>query len=157
MPIMKQVSYSPTMVENVACMLKKWLFALSLVLVLRHWQALPAHMQDDEPITFTGHIDSPKMKSQDLAGSAHRRSSVLAEAEGDDKLDTIVTVSIPAAKWSPTMMTPTAGAPNSRAVFLVRETGESRINVTRYDKSTSGSYILRVETGSMDLLITTFR
>ena len=141
------------MVENVACMLKKWLFALSFVLVLGAGQALPAHMQDDEPITFTGHIDD-RVESQDFTVTLTEGVSVLVttEAEGDDKLDTIVTVYDPSGEVVANNDDADSSTRDSRAVFLVRETGEYRINVTRYDKSTSGSYILRVETGSMDLL-----
>lgn len=127
-------------------MLKKsLLFILCCLLVFSAVQA-------QEPISYPGTLNN-NQEEQRYTVTLNEGDTVLIEAvaqSGD--VDTVVTVYAPSGELVGENDDGIPGTTDSRLGFIARETGVFDILVTRYDSSTSGTFVLDITIGDISLL-----
>lgn len=133
-------------------MLKNWLLALSLLIVLSAGRVFPAFAQEEEPIIYPGNIDD-EQEELDFTVTLTEDDGVLitAIAQNGD-LDTVVTVFNPDDQQIANNDDGFPDSTDSRLAFTAHDSGIYRINVTRYDESSEGSFVLEITVGDITLL-----
>jgi hypothetical protein len=133
-------------------MLKNWLLALSVLIVASTGRAPPALAQEEEVITYPGSIDDDQ-EEMDFTVTLTEGDGVLVTAAAQDgDLDTVVEVFNPDDERIANNDDGFPDSTDSRLAFTSNDSGIYRINVTRYDETSEGSFVLEITIGDVTLL-----
>lgn len=122
------------------------------LLIIVAGRALPAAAQDEEPIVYPGFIDDDQ-EEMDFTVTLSEGDGVLVTAIAQDgNLDPMIAVFNPDGQQIANNDDGFPNSTDSRLAFTAHDNGIYRINVTRYDESTDGNFVLEITIGDVTLL-----
>ncbi len=127
-------------------MLKKCLILVCCLVVFGVVQAQETH-------SYSGHLDAT-LDNKDYKFLLKSGDAVLIQTTipGGDSLDTVLTLYNPNGDFVASNDDADVGTRASRIAFIAHEDGMYRVNVARYDNTTSGRYQLEITVGDLNVL-----